>query len=239
VVLGGGFGDLINSGVPHATLVQVSATGDTFALGDWDFKAASFSGVLNGTASDITVVNAGKTDTDNAENITTSTVTLETDTSSFLLGTLYSQAVGNDRLVNSGNELVLESTGVVTLPAGGTISEGVVTSNPTIQLTPASPDVASQKLVIKGGGNYNYTDNGINLNYYNNIANVGDTLTFYVHSDTYANQTLYWWIYPTGAGIADPDSGTVTLDGNGGSFSILVDSDDYEFTIRVSPEDNN
>jgi hypothetical protein len=40
----------------------------------------------------------------------------------------------------------------ITLSTGGTISEGVVTSNPTIQLTPATPDVASQKLVIKGGG---------------------------------------------------------------------------------------
>jgi Major tropism determinant N-terminal domain len=42
-------------------------------------------------------------------------------------------------------------SGDLDLPAGGTISEGLVTSNPTIQLTPATPDVASQKLVIKGG----------------------------------------------------------------------------------------
>jgi hypothetical protein len=129
--------------------------------------------------------------------------------------------------------------GDLTLPTGGVISEGVVTSNPTIQLTPASPEVASQKLVIKGGGSYIYTDNGIEINYYVNTAQVGDTLTFYVYSDTYADQTLYWWIYPEGAGIADPDSGTVTLDGSGGDFSILVDSDDYEFTIRVSPEEDN
>jgi hypothetical protein len=129
--------------------------------------------------------------------------------------------------------------GDLVLPEGGTITEGVVTSNPTIQLTPASPDVASQKLVIKGGGSYIYTDNGIEINYYVNTAQVGDTLTFYVYSDTYADQTLYWWIYPEGAGIADPDSGTVTLDGSGGDFSILVDSDDYEFTIRVSPEEDN
>jgi hypothetical protein len=41
--------------------------------------------------------------------------------------------------------------GGLTLPEGGTIVEGVVTDNPTIELTPANPDVASQKLVIKGG----------------------------------------------------------------------------------------
>jgi hypothetical protein len=37
------------------------------------------------------------------------------------------------------------------LPEGGTIAEGVVTENPTIELTPANPEVESQKLVIKGG----------------------------------------------------------------------------------------
>jgi hypothetical protein len=129
----------------------------------------------------------------------------------------------------------------VTLPQGGTISEGIVTSNPTIQLTPASPDVASQKLVIKGGGTYTNTDNGISLNYDANTAIVGDTLTFYVYSGTRANQLLYWWIYPQDAGISiDSESGTVTLDEFGeGDFTILVDSDDYEFTVRVSPENNN
>ncbi len=238
VLLGGGFGDLPNGGEPQATVVQVSASGDVFSVGDWDFKAASFSGVLNGTASDITVVDAGKTDTDNAGNITTGTVTLTTEVSGFLIGTLYTEG-GSDRLVSGANQLVLGSTGTLTLPQGGTITEGYVTSNPTIQLTPASPTVASQKLVIKGGGSYNYTDNGININYYVNTAQVGDTLTFSVYSDTYADQTLYWWIYPTDAGIGDSNSGTVALTGTGGEFTILIDSDAYEFTVRVSPEDNN
>jgi hypothetical protein len=134
----------------------------------------------------------------------------------------------------------LGNTGAVTLPAGGTITEGYVTSNPTIQLTPASPDVASQKLVIKGGAIYSFTDNGININYSNNTALVGDTLTFYIFSNTYADQTLYWWIYPEGAGISDPGSGTVAVNEFGnGSFSFDLDSDDNEFTVRVSPEANN
>jgi hypothetical protein len=41
--------------------------------------------------------------------------------------------------------------GSLELPEGGTIAEGVVTDNPTIELIPADPDVESQKLVIKGG----------------------------------------------------------------------------------------
>jgi hypothetical protein len=197
--------------------------------------------VLSADASDITVVNAGKTDTDNAENITTGTVTLTTEVSGFLIGTLYS-TTANNRLINGANDLVLEANGALTLPSGGTISEGYVTSNPTIQLTPASPTVASQKLVIKGGSNFVFTDNGITLSYQDNTANNGDSLDFYINNAiTYANQTLYWWIYPEGAGLTTPSSGTVALDGNGGGgpISFVVDSDAYEFTVRVSPEDNN
>jgi hypothetical protein len=145
----------------------------------------------------------------------------------------------SDRLVNSGNELVLGLTGTLTLPFGGTISEGVVTSNPTIQLTPASPDATSQKLVIKGGTNYNVDQNGISLGMNVNTAGVGDTFEIFVFSNTYADQTLYWWIVPEEGGIADPGSGTITLDGNFGTITFTVDSDDYEFTVRVSPEQDN
>jgi hypothetical protein len=147
---------------------------------------------------------------------------------------------GSNQLTNSGQTLTLENDGTVTLPAGGTITEGYVTSNPTIQLTPASPDVASQKLVIKGGGNYTASANGIGLNWYIINPLVNDTVEIYVNSPANANQTLYWWIYPEGAGIAGPESGTVSLNNGGsGDFGFTVDSDDYEFTVRVSPEANN
>jgi hypothetical protein len=168
-------------------------------------------------------------------------VTLTTEVSGFLIGTLYNAPDGNDSLVNGAYSVSLGNTGTVTLPAGGTITEGYITSNPTIQLTPASPDVASQKLVIKGGiePGYSNTENGIEISYDNNTAIVTDTLTFYINSDTYAGQTLYWWIYPESAGIGDTEYGTVVLSGSSGSFSILIDSDDYEFTVRVSPEEDN
>jgi hypothetical protein len=242
VAVGLGFGSeglFEGPGSINAAIAQIPASGNVFTVGNWDFKAASFSGTVNSTASDIVVDDADKTDYDNISGIDTATVTLEEDSSNFLVGTLFTAPSGDNSLVNGAYSVTLENNGAVTLPAGGTITEGVVTSNPTIQLTPASPDVASQKLVIKGGGTFNYTDNGININYNNNTAIVGDTLTFYVYSDTYANQTLYWWISPEGAGIGDSESGTVTLSGSSGDFSILVDSDDYEFTVRVSPEANN
>jgi hypothetical protein len=142
-------------------------------------------------------------------------------------------------LTNDEYTVVLENNGTVTLPQGGTISEGVVTSNPTIQLTPANPDVASQKLVIKGGGLYSATENNITVQTNNNVWSVSDSAEFYVYSDTYPNQTLYWWIYPAGADIADPGFGTVELVDGSGVFTFTVDSDDYEFTVRVSPEQDN
>jgi len=100
--------------------------------------------------------------------------------------------------------------------------------------------VASQKLVIKGGGNYQTDANGISLNLSNITFQVGDAVDAYIYSPDNANQTIYWWIVPEGAGIADPDSGTVTLDGIGsGTVTFELDSDDYEFRIRISPEEDN
>jgi len=139
-----------------------------------------------------------------------------------------------------GSNWVFGGNGNLTLPSGGTISEGTVTSNPTIQLTPDNPTVASQKLVIKGGGSYQTDDNGISLNLSNITFQVGDAVNAYIYAPAEANQTLYWWIVPEGAGIADPDSGSITLDNDGyGTVTFELDSDDYEFRIRISPEDNN
>jgi hypothetical protein len=240
VLLGGGFGTFENDEDPTATVVQIDTNGTLFSIGNWALTAASFTGNLDDSASDITVVNAGKANTDNAENITTSTVTLTTEVSGFLIGTLYNAPDGNDSLVNGEYSVSLGNTGTLTLPAGGTITEGFVTSNPTIQLTPATPAVASQKLVIKGGGNYSNTENGITVTLNNIIQSASSLNNVYVESVANADQTLYWWIYPEGIGLANPESGTVVLDEFGdGSFGYELISENYEFTVRVSPEDNN
>jgi hypothetical protein len=149
VVLGGGFGNLASIDDPRATVVQVSATGDTFATGPWAFTTASFSGVLNSSASDITVSNAVKTDTDNASNISVATVTPEFESSAFLIGTLYTAGGSSDRLVNGEYELVLGSTGALTLPQGGIISETEVNSSHSILLTPNAPSDANPDMAVK------------------------------------------------------------------------------------------
>lgn len=236
VALAGTFGDPGTQ--PLAVVLQIDTDATPFSVGDWDIKGASFSGLLNGSASDITVVDANKTS--GVADPTVGTFASGEDTSNFLTVTRYGLTGGDSSLVNGAYTVTLGNTGTVTLPAGGTITEGYVTSNPTIQLTPASPDVASQKLVIKGGGAYNASANGIGLNWYIINPLVNDTVEIYVNSPGNANQTLYWWIYPEGAGIAGPESGTVLLNNGGsGDFGFTVDSDDYEFTVRVSPEANN
>jgi hypothetical protein len=244
VAVAGSFGDPNGPfAVTTALVVQFESDGTTFEVGNYEFVAATFSGTLNSSASNITVANANKTSSDYASSITPSDFTPAVDLTGDLIGTLYYGDSGSDdRLTNGANNLVLTPAGSVTLPKGGTISEGVVTSNPTIQLMPARPDVASQKLVIKGGGIGLYVqNNGLELDWNFDSFAIGNTIYFTVYSDTFVNQTLYWWIYPKDAGIGDVNYGTVIVpsDSSGGTFSILIDSDDYEFTVRVSPENNN
>jgi len=87
VVISGSYGD---PGTPEkAFIAQVSGSGSLFTTGAWDFKGASFSSVLNNTASDLTVTAAGKIDSDNAINITIASQTPTTDASNFLLLTKY------------------------------------------------------------------------------------------------------------------------------------------------------
>ena len=239
VAVVGGFGDPVGT-VPHAILAQFDSEGTVFPVGNYDFKAASFSGLLNSSASNIVVFNAGKTASDYAGTFDVYDFEPGYDPD-IIVGTVYRKITADNELRNGVRVVSLSANGSVTLPAGGTITEGYVTSNPTIQLTPASPDVASQKLVIKGGAAaYSFTDNNINISYNNNTAVVTDILTFNVYSSANASQTLYWWIYPENAGIATIDSGTVSINSGGsGVFTIIVASVDYEFTLRVSPENNN
>lgn len=233
VALAGAFADPFVNQQATAVVVQINTAATPFSVGDWDVKGATFSGVLNDSASDITVSDAGKTAGNAAPTVTDFINT--GDFSNFLTVTRYSLSGSSSSIDNGSYSVSVGNTGTVTLPAGGTITEGVVTSNPTIQLTPASPDVASQKLVIKGGGAYNANTNGIALNWYVITALVGETIQISVNSSANANQTLYWWINPAGAGISTPDSGTVTLIDAAGDFSFVLDSADYEFTVRVSP----
>jgi len=104
VAVSGTFGDPGPS-ADTAFIAQISSSGTLFTTGDWDFKGSSFSGILNNTASDITVTNAGKTDSDNSGNIITATQTPTTDNSNFLVPTKYVLSTPIGDLTVVGNKL--------------------------------------------------------------------------------------------------------------------------------------
>lgn len=79
----------------HAVVAQISTAGTQFVAGDWDFKGASFSGVLNGTASDITVLPADKT-SDSVGGITVASAGGWDLNPSFLIGTRYRPGGGSN-----------------------------------------------------------------------------------------------------------------------------------------------
>lgn len=108
VAVSGGYGDP-GPNPETAFIAQISNAGSLFAVGDWDFKGASFSGLLDNTASDLTVTAAGKTDSDNAINITIASQTPATDATNFLVPTKYvlSTPIGDLTVLNN----ILRGTG--------------------------------------------------------------------------------------------------------------------------------
>ncbi len=90
----------------YGFIAQISAAGEFFSTGDWDFKGASFSGLLNATASDVTVVAAGKTIEDISESITVTTDSPTTETGTFLTGTVLRPGVALGDLTVVGNMLI-------------------------------------------------------------------------------------------------------------------------------------
>jgi hypothetical protein len=90
VALAGGFGDF--SEQPTATVVQIDTNGTPFSIGNWTLTAASFTGSLNDTASDIVVTDAGKTP--GSATPTVADFVVVEDSSNFLVGTLYNPPSG-------------------------------------------------------------------------------------------------------------------------------------------------
>ena len=112
VAVSGSFGD--PGTTPHAVVAQFDTMGTTFSVGDYDFIAASFSGVLDSAASNITVAGASKLDSDYIEEFTTSNFSPTVDLTSDLIGTLYSSTngtVGTVKLISPGSRKIEEVYG--------------------------------------------------------------------------------------------------------------------------------
>jgi hypothetical protein len=130
--------------------------------------------------------------------------------------------------------------GSLELPEGGTIVEGIVTDNPTIELIPADPDVESQKLVIKGGvfeelddyhlhlttGDLTETSIILGTDEHNVRTSVDGSVE--INSRDYSNTASNTWRFSSSGEIylppSDPDnffSGQIYASGTGTGFLNL------------------
>jgi hypothetical protein len=128
VAVAGGYGDP-GPTVPHAVVAQVTSDGTLFTAGNYDFKAATFSGLLDSSASNITVVNAGKTDSNYAGSFTITDFDPDYDPTSDLIGTLYTQgSFGSINSIDNGIYSVgVDVDGVVTMSTSrGTVEFGAL-----------------------------------------------------------------------------------------------------------------
>jgi hypothetical protein len=109
--------------------------------------------------------------------------------------------------------------GNLELPLGGTIAEGVVTDNPTIELTPADPNTSSQRLIIKGG--FGPEDNHLHLT----TGDLGETSIFLGTDEHNVRTTTFGSVEIT------------TPDGEGGTnvWQFAGDGTTYLARNTVSP----
>ena len=174
----------------YGFIAQISADGEFFSTGDWDFKGASFSGLLNNTASDVTVVTAGKIIEDISEGVTVTTPVPQTDTSNFLIGTVLRPGVGLGDLTVVGNMLI-----------GTGSNDGFQGLN----LAPGPGLAANMYFRIHGG------DNPTHLH-----LSVGDTETY---DQYFGNDYKYLKLGANGAISIETNSNTWTF-GTDGSITF-------------------
>jgi hypothetical protein len=113
VAVSGSFGDP-GTVIPYALVAQFDTDGSEITLGDYDVVAASFNGVLDNTASEITVAGAAKTDSDYIEEFTVTDFNPTVDLTSDLIGTKYSSpsgAVSSMKLTAPGSRRIEEAFG--------------------------------------------------------------------------------------------------------------------------------
>jgi hypothetical protein len=136
VAVSGSFGDPGTG--PQAIVTQFDADGTTFAVGNYDFMAASFSGVLDNTASEITMTGAAKTDSDYIEEFTITNFSPTVDLTSDLIGTIYSSPLGTTgtvKLTAPGNRKIEEVYGYNSVSVTERIFGSVVTTTAAVANT--------------------------------------------------------------------------------------------------------
>ena len=164
VAVSGSFGD---PGTPtHAVVAQFDTLGTTFSMGDYDFIAATFSGVLDSAASNITVAATTKLDSDYIEEFTTSNFSPTVDLTSDLIGTRYSSTngtVGTVKLISPGSRKIEEvygynSVSVTSRNFGSTVTSTAALANTgntqSIPISVSALELADLVALINGTTGY-------------------------------------------------------------------------------------
>ena len=165
VAVSGSFG-APDQGLPRAIVAQFASDGTLFTVGDYDFIAATFSGVLDSAASDITVTGAGKTDSDYIAEFTTSNFSPTVDLTSDLIGTRYSSTsgtVGTVKLTAPGSRKIEEvygynSVSVTSRNFGSTVTSTAALANTgntqSIPISVSALELADLVALVNGTTGY-------------------------------------------------------------------------------------
>ena len=240
VAVAGSYGDPFGT-VDHAIVAQFTSDGTVFAAGDYDFKAATFSGTLDSSASNITVVNAAKTDSNYASEFTITDFDPDFDLTSDLVGTLYTQgSIGTINSIDNGQYSVgIDNNGVVTMSTSrGTLEFGAL----------PEPGGTTHFHVMKGNG-----QNSMDLYF-------GDDFNYVLQrSESYQGSAAYGveigandndggaqhvWRFGTDGGMTFPDDtvqttaypGITTVAKNGPASEDIGRGE--AATVTVSPTNN-
>ena len=182
VAVSGTFGD--PGTTPHAVVAQFDTLGTTFSMGDYDFIAATFSGVLDSAASNITVAATTKLDSDYIEEFTTSNFSPTVDLTSDLIGTRYSSTsgtVGTVKLTAPGSRKIEEvygynSVSVTSRNFGSTVTSTTALANTgntqSIPISVSALELADLVALVNGTAGY-YFEVSLDQSYWRKASDGG------------------------------------------------------------------
>jgi len=264
VAVAGGYADPFGppDTVPHAIVAQFDAAGTVFATGDYDFRAASFSGFLDSSASNITVTDADKT-ASNYEFAGVDPFNLNINNSNFLVGTLYPSGIGStvSQLTNGGYTVTLQGDGSLLIPTGdadntarGQIFSDNESSFINLDVQFSSDIMGGMRLgtdgpkpvdIVTNASNSNHkwrfgADGNLTLPHGSTIADTasapgtgnGQAIEIKPGGAVNANQLLR--IYPT---APNPDGNHLHLTSGDLSVTDLFLGDDYQF-VQIAADGN-
>jgi len=229
VTVAGGFGDPFGT-QPQAMIAQLDTAGTMFAVGDWDYKQASFSGVLNNTASDLTVNNAAKTSSDISSGITVTTFNPDFDASNFLVPTIY-RTGDNGTITFSGNNIRGDGSveegfpfGRISLIPNNGIGQGgdrftdngqYIDIYPTTNNDAPHIHIAAGKNAVAGQGDLILGDD----NYHIDVNHSGQIKIRAFDSDTF---TTYDWQFNNDGTLSSPEGSWTKTTNNSLNNGVLT-----------------